>query len=207
MPFCFAIWSKVGNEIPLDGKIHGDSESKGGTPLNSKRTLFKRITSTAAAAVLVAVTIAAPAQAATYHVKSTSKPLYASQSATADTSAFADQVVELVNQERAKVGLKALSVDSKLQTMAQDKAIDMFKNNYFDHTSPTYGTPFEMMKTYGISYRAAGENIAKGQSSPAQVMKSWMNSSGHKANILSSNFTAIGVGYQNGVWVQDFIGK
>lgn len=207
MPFCFSIISKVGNEIPIDGKIYGDSEFKGGTPLKNNRTLLKRITSTAAAAVLVAVTIAAPAQAATYHVKSTSKPLYASQSATADTSAFVEQVLELVNQERAKVGLKALTVNSKLQTMAQDKAIDMFKNNYFDHTSPTYGTPFEMMKTYGISYRAAGENIAKGQTSPAQVMQSWMNSSGHKANILSSNFTSIGVGYQNGVWVQDFIGK
>lgn len=175
--------------------------------MKNKRKLITRMTSTAAAAVLVAVTMAAPAQAATYHVKSTSKPLYASQSATADTSAFVDEVVELVNQERSKAGLKPLAIDSKLQTMAQDKASDMVKNNYFDHTSPTYGTPYQMMKTYGISYRYAGENIAKGQTSPAQVMKSWMNSSGHKANILSPNFTYIGVGYQNGVWVQDFISK
>ena len=175
--------------------------------MKNNRTLLKRMTSTAAAAVLVAVTLATPAQAATTHHVKTTKPVYASQSAAVDTSVFVSQVVELVNQERSKAGLKALSVDSKLQTMAQDKAADMFKNNYFDHTSPTYGTPFEMMKTYGISYRAAGENIAKGQTSPAQVMNSWMNSSGHKANILSSNFTAIGVGYQNGVWVQDFIGK
>ncbi|WIM38717.1 CAP domain-containing protein [Paenibacillus sp. PK4536] len=175
--------------------------------MKNNRTLLKRITSTAAAAVLVAVTIAAPAQAATTHHVKTTKPVYASQSASADTSTFVAEVVQLVNQERSKAGLKALTVDTKLQTMAQDKAIDMVKNNYFDHTSPTYGTPFEMMKTYGISYRAAGENIAKGQTSPAQVMQSWMNSSGHKANILSSSFTSIGVGYQNGVWVQDFIGK
>jgi uncharacterized protein YkwD len=91
--------------------------------------------------------------------------------------------------------------------MAGDKAMDMYKNNYFSHTSPTYGSPFDMMKTYNISFRAAGENIAKGQTSPAQVMNSWMNSSGHKANILSKNYTHIGVGYVNGIWVQEFIGK
>ena len=89
--------------------------------------------------------------------------------------------------------------------MAEDKAKDMYNNNYFSHTSPTYGSPFDMMKTYGISYTSAGENIAKGQKSPQEVMNSWMNSSGHRANILNAGYNQIGVGYYNGIWVQEFI--
>lgn len=120
-------------------------------------------------------------------------------------SAFASRVVTLVNQERAKAGLQALTVDSALTNMALDKAKDMYANNYFDHNSPTYGSPFDMMKSYGISYSYAGENIAKGQQSPTAVMTDWMNSSGHRANILNANFTKIGVAYYNGEWVQEFI--
>ena len=80
---------------------------------------------------------------------------------------------------------------------------------YFSHTSPTYGTPFQMMKNFGITYRTAGENIARGQISPKAVVDAWMNSSGHRANILNSSFTHIGVGYaENGrYWTQMFIGK
>jgi uncharacterized protein YkwD len=89
--------------------------------------------------------------------------------------------------------------------MALDKAKDMYNKGYFDHNSPTYGSPFDMMKQYGISYRYAGENIAKGQRTPQEVMTAWMNSPGHRANILSANFTTIGVAYYNGVWVQEFI--
>ncbi|TBL81123.1 CAP domain-containing protein [Paenibacillus thalictri] len=121
------------------------------------------------------------------------------------TSAFASQVVALVNQERAKSGLKSLASDSALSSMALDKAKDMYTNNYFDHTSPTYGSPFDMMRSYGISYTYAGENIAKGQQSPQEVMNSWMNSAGHRQNILSPNYTKIGVAYYNGEWVQEFI--
>ncbi len=79
-------------------------------------------------------------------------------------------------------------------------------NGYFSHTSPTYGSPFDMMRSYGVTYRYAGENIASGQRTAAQVMNDWMNSSGHRANILNQNFTKIGVGYVNGKWVQMFIG-
>ncbi|MBO9599148.1 MAG: SCP-like extracellular [Cohnella sp.] len=126
---------------------------------------------------------------------------------TVATSEYATQVVTLVNQERAKAGLPALKVtNSTLKLVALDKAKDMYNNNYFDHTSPTYGSPFDMMKKYGITYRAAGENIAKGQRTPQEVMTAWMNSAGHRANILSANFTTIGVAYYNGVWVQEFIG-
>lgn len=136
----------------------------------------------------------------------TTTPTSSSQGTVA-TSEYATQVVTLVNQERAKAGLPALKVtNSTLKLVALDKAKDMYHNNYFSHTSPTYGSPFDMMKQYGVTYRAAGENIAKGQRSPQEVMNAWMNSAGHRANILSASFTTIGVAYYNGVWVQEFIG-
>ncbi|HVI42636.1 MAG TPA: CAP domain-containing protein, partial [Anaerovoracaceae bacterium] len=83
-------------------------------------------------------------------------------------------------------------------------------NNYFAHQSPTYGSPFDMMKQFGISYSYAGENIAEGQRTPAEVMDGWMNSPGHKANIMNTSYTEIGVGYVtnsngNSYWVQEFI--
>ncbi|WP_246320055.1 CAP domain-containing protein [Paenibacillus qinlingensis] len=120
-------------------------------------------------------------------------------------STFASQVVTLVNQERTKAGLKPLTSNNALTAMALDKAKDMYNKGYFDHTSPTYGSPFEMMSSYGIHYSYAGENIAKGQQSPEAVMTAWMNSTGHRQNILSPNFTQIGVAYYNGEWVQEFI--
>ena len=86
------------------------------------------------------------------------------------------------------------------------------EKGYFDHTSPTYGSPFDMMKKFNISYNTAGENIAMGQKTPSEVMNSWMNSSGHRANILNSTYTELGVGIQkdsNGTiyWTQMFIGR
>ncbi|MBN2980254.1 serine protease [Cohnella algarum] len=125
---------------------------------------------------------------------------------TVQTSQYAAEVAKLVNAERAKAGLGALAMDSKLSEVALAKAKDMYNKNYFSHTSPTYGSPFDMMKQFGVSFNYAGENIAKGQRTPAEVMNAWMNSSGHKANILGQNFTKIGVAYYNGVWVQMFIG-
>lgn len=120
------------------------------------------------------------------------------------------QVIDLVNQERAKAGLSPLKENTELAKVAEVKAEDMRDNNYFSHTSPVYGSPFDMMKQFGIKYSYAGENIAKGQRSPQEVMNGWMNSEGHRANILNSNFTEIGVGYvtdSNGgtYWVQMFI--
>ncbi|MNW39190.1 Cysteine-rich secretory protein family protein [compost metagenome] len=119
----------------------------------------------------------------------------------------AAKVVALVNKERAAAGLKPLTVHTNLSKMAKDKAIDMFKNKYFSHTSPLYGSPFDMMDAYNITYRYAGENIAKGQKSAEEVVEDWMNSPGHKANIMNANYNLIGVGYYNGYWVQEFIGK
>src|SRR4051794_30460673 len=141
------------------------------------------------------------------------QPVTATQPTTTQTtntlSAYEQRVVDLTNQERAKSRLPALKVDLTLSKMAHEKSRDMSANGYFSHTSPTYGSPFDMMKKYGITYRSAGENIAMGQRTPEEVVKGWMNSEGHRKNILSSNFNYIGVGYvsQGNYWTQEFIGK
>ena len=127
------------------------------------------------------------------------------------SGSMTSQVVTLVNKERASNGLQSLASDSQLAKLAQMKAEDMAKNGYFSHTSPTYGSAFDMMKTYGVSYKTAGENIAKGQKTAQSVMNGWMNSSGHRANILKSDYTKIGVGYAKAsdgttYWVQIFKG-
>jgi len=128
------------------------------------------------------------------------------------TKSIESQVVQLTNQERAKHGLKALTQDWELSRVARYKSMDMRDKNYFSHTSPTYGSPFTMMKNFGISYRAAAENIAAGQTTPQEVVQAWMNSPGHRANILNGNYTYIGVGYAKGgsqrhYWTQMFISK
>ncbi|WP_078411006.1 CAP domain-containing protein [Priestia abyssalis] len=153
---------------------------------------------------------AAPAPQASKEAQA--QPAAAKPTAQASSvSAFEKKVVELVNQERQKQGLQALQLDTKLSDVAREKSKDMMNKNYFSHTSPTYGSPFDMMKQFGIQYRTAGENIAKGQQTPEEVMNGWMNSNGHRKNILSPNFTHIGVGYVEGsgstYWTQMFIGK
>jgi uncharacterized YkwD family protein len=124
-------------------------------------------------------------------------------------SAFEVEVAELTNQERAEQGLAPLQIDEELSSVAREKSRDMQANNYFDHNSPVYGSPFDMMGSYGIDYRTAGENIAKGQRTPEEVVNAWMNSPGHRANILNGDFTHIGVGFveQGNHWTQMFIGK
>ena len=122
--------------------------------------------------------------------------------------AFANQVVKLVNEERAKAGLSPLTVNSKAANAAQTRAREIEKS--FSHTRPD-GSSFNTALTEaGVSFRGAGENIAYGQTTPQQVMEGWMNSSGHRANILNANYTSIGVGhYKNGAgvdyWTQLFI--
>src|SRR5699024_7492970 len=118
--------------------------------------------------------------------------------------AFEAEVIKLTNKEREKNGLPSFSHDDALSKVAKEKSIDMRKNNYFDHNSPVYGSPFDMMKSFGITYQTAGENIAMGQQTPDEVVKAWMNSPGHRANILNEQFTHIGVGFdENGnYWTQ-----
>ena len=127
-----------------------------------------------------------------------------------DTSvrAYEQEVIRLVNVERAKAGLKALTEDWELSRVARYKSQDMHDLRYFSHTSPTYGSPFDMIKAFGIRYRTAGENIAMGYRTPAAVVQGWMNSPGHRANILNASYTKIGVGYvaSGNYWTQHFIG-
>ncbi|MFV0441335.1 MAG: SafA/ExsA family spore coat assembly protein [Lachnospirales bacterium] len=121
-----------------------------------------------------------------------------------------EEILDLVNAERQKNNLSPLKLDWQVSRVAQYKSEDMGDNNYFSHNSPTYGSPFDMLKSFNISYNYAGENIAKGQKTPTAVMNAWMNSSGHRENILNSKFTTLGVGYyvKNGTiyWTQIFTG-
>ena len=121
------------------------------------------------------------------------------------------EVFNLINQQRSQNGLSPLKIDYEVQRVARIKAQDMVNNNYFSHTSPTYGSPFNMLNNFKVSYRTAGENIA-GNSSNSAAVTAWMNSSGHKANILNSSFNYTGIGVINGskygkTYVQMFIGK
>lgn len=120
------------------------------------------------------------------------------------------EVFNLINQQRSQNGLSPLKIDYDVQRVARIKAQDMVNNNYFSHTSPTYGSPFNMLNNFKVSYRTAGENIA-GNSSNSAAVTAWMNSSGHKANILNSSFNYTGIGVINGskygkIYVQMFIG-
>ena len=96
------------------------------------------------------------------------------------------EVFNLINKQRENAGLSALVINDELQNVARIKARDMVQNNYFSHTSPTYGSPFDMIKNFGISYKTAGENIA-GNSSNSKAVNAWMNSEGHRANILNGS--------------------
>ena len=132
---------------------------------------------------------------------------------TQDSTMNADEkeVFDLINKQRTNNGLTALKVDGEVQRVARIKAQDMVDNNYFSHNSPIYGSPFDMLKSFGISYKTAGENIA-GNSSNSEAVNSWMNSSGHKANILNKNFNYTGIGVVSSkkygkMYVQIFIGK
>lgn len=130
------------------------------------------------------------------------------QLAQSAVTSMEQQVVDLVNSERAANGLPALMLDETLSGYARIKSQDLHDNRYFDHQSPTYGSPFDMMRSFGITYAYAGENIAMGYFSAESVVNAWMNSSGHRANILSANFDRIGVGYvaDGGYWTQWFLG-
>ena len=134
-----------------------------------------------------------------------------SSSASSNLTSDELETFNLINQQRANNGLSALKIDNELQRVARIKAQDMVNNNYFDHTSPTYGTPFNMLKNFGISYKSAGENIA-GNSSNSAAVTAWMNSSGHRANILNSSYNYTGLAVVSSpkygkIYVQMFIGR
>ncbi|NLZ49977.1 MAG: SafA/ExsA family spore coat assembly protein [Clostridiales bacterium] len=127
-----------------------------------------------------------------------------------DIKAKEAEVVRLVNIERTKRGLQPVTNNWQLARVARYKSQDMINKNYFSHNSPTYGSPFNMMESFGIRFSAAGENIASGQKTPAEVVAAWMNSPGHRANILSPTYNQLGVGLaisKSGkyYWTQMFI--
>ena len=148
------------------------------------------------------------------------KPIYPSKgsigtdtssNSTGSMSSDEKEVFDLINQQRANNGLKALKMDSEILNVARIKAKDMVDNNYFAHESPTYGSPFTMLNSFKVSYKTAGENIA-GNSSNSGAVTAWMNSSGHKANILNANYNYTGIGVVKSakygkIYVQIFVGR
>lgn len=130
---------------------------------------------------------------------------------TSQLTADEQEVFDLINAKRVANGLSTLKIDDELQNVARIKAQDMVDNNYFSHNSPIYGSPFDMIKKFGIRYKTAGENIA-GNSSNSGAVNAWMNSEGHRANILNSSFNYTGIGVVKSpkygkVYVQMFMGK
>ncbi|WP_442600414.1 CAP domain-containing protein [Neobacillus sp. D3-1R] len=152
---------------------------------------------------------AAPQQKAPTTTQKAPTTQQTQQAKTAGISATEQKVIDLTNAERQKAGVKPLTGDTKLSSVARTKSNDMQAKGYFSHTSPTYGSPFDMMRDFGITYQTAGENIAQGQQTPEEVVRAWMNSEGHRKNILNPAFTHIGVGHDTtgNHWTQMFIGK
>ncbi|MCP3030929.1 CAP domain-containing protein [Halobacillus sp. A1] len=120
-----------------------------------------------------------------------------------------EQVVQLTNEAREEQGLEPLKFSKEVTKVAQEKSEDMSENNYFSHTSPEHGSPSQMLQDNGVDFRAAAENIASGQRSPEEVVEGWLNSEGHRKNIMNENMTEIGVGFEEdgNYWTQMFIGK
>ncbi|MBK9975267.1 MAG: CAP domain-containing protein [Planctomycetes bacterium] len=130
--------------------------------------------------------------------------------ATATEAQLAADVLVLVNQERANVGAPALTWNGPLAAVAQAHSADMAARNFFAHNNPDGQTPFDRMAAAGITYTAAAENIAAGYAEANAVMNGWMNSPGHKTNILNATYTEIGIGVKQGgsfgtYWTQNFI--
>ncbi|MCX4671927.1 sigma-70 family RNA polymerase sigma factor [Streptomyces sp. NBC_01381] len=140
--------------------------------------------------------------------KPTPKPTKTAAPPPATPSGVADQVIALVNTERSKAGCGPVTSNSKLATAATNHSADMAARDYFDHTSPDGKDPGDRITAAGYRWSTYGENIARGQQTPASVMDSWMNSEGHKANILNCSFKELGVGIHNGSggpwWTQAF---
>jgi len=121
------------------------------------------------------------------------------------------KMLDLINAERSKAGIAPLKPDTKLMEVAKTKAEDMVDNNYFSHTSPTYGSPFDMLNKFGVTYQTAAENLA-GNSTVEAAHNALMESEGHRKNILNPSFNYIGIGIvpspvYGKVFVQMFVGR
>jgi uncharacterized YkwD family protein len=183
------------------------------------RYLYRYLPGTAPQGPKVVKPVAAPVKPVAAPAKPVAAPASpapaptqtATPAPSAGMTAEEQQMLTLVNAERAKSGLSTLTADTTLTKMARAKSQDMISNNYFAHQSPTYGSPFAMMTTYGVTYRTAGENIA-GNPSVTGAFQAWMNSPGHRANILGSQYTLTGIGIVHGgpygiMFTQEFVGR
>jgi hypothetical protein len=121
-----------------------------------------------------------------------------------NNATFEQQVFELTNQERAKNGLSPLKANAELNYAADKYAEEMSERGVLSHTGPDGSKPWDRAEAVGYEARMMGENLAAGQTTAEQVVEGWMNSSGHRANILKPQYTDIGVGFYNNYWVQDF---
>jgi uncharacterized protein YkwD len=161
-------------------------------------------TATPSKSAAAARTGEAPAPERTQTTERAAEQAPAAPAAPAST---ATAVLSLVNEERAKVGCDALRADASLNALAQDFSDDMAKRGFFSHTDPDGNTPWDRAAEAGVK-NLGGENIARGQATAEAVMESWMNSEGHRANILNCDYTRLGVGVRNGSggpwWTQDF---
>lgn len=142
----------------------------------------------------------------------TATPTAAPTAATSSESAMEQEVLALVNEVRAENGLSALTWAEDIAEIARAHSADMINRSFFSHTNPDGESPFDRLKSNGISYNAAAENIAYGQRTAEAVMESWMNSSGHRANILNKNVKEIGIGAVKNsqgtvYWTQMFIAR
>lgn len=184
-----------GNAVPLDAapKIVGDRTL---VPIRAVSESFGAQVTWTASERLVTVTTAGGA--ATPETPQTGH-------------AYERRVLELVNEERAKQGLSPLTWHEGLANVARAHSQDMNDRRFFSHDNPDGQSPFDRIKAAGIAYTRAAENVAAGQKTPEEVMQGWMNSAGHRANILNPNLTALGVGYYAGdgpythYWTQCFI--
>ncbi len=127
----------------------------------------------------------------------------------ASERAWAEQVLALVNEERATAGIEPVAWNEPAAAAAYDHAVDMDVRDFFDHDNPDGESPGTRLAQAGVGGRGWGENIARGQHDPISVMYAWMNSPGHRANILNPSYRFLGVGVHTGVdgpwWVQDFL--
>lgn len=183
---------------PVINRAQAPSLERVATTENKTTTTASPVTTAKPAAQATAAKPATPAPAAQKAPAAATAP---------STSNYEQKVAELVNIERQKNGLAPLTLDSAMSNVARIKSKDMADNNYFAHQSPTYGSAGNMLTQFGIKWSAWGENIAAGQRTPEEVVNAWMNSEGHRANILSPNFSRIGVGYVNSGrphWTQMF---
>jgi uncharacterized protein YkwD len=183
--------SKISYSIKID--IRKDSERKTETTTKAKG----EATTEAATEATTQATTEATTEAATE----------ATTQATTESKKYSDYVtavVELTNAARAKNNLPALELSDDLCRAAQDHANDMSENEYFSHTSKTGDTLVDRVRKYNSDFCYMGENIARGQSTAEEVVNDWLNSEGHRANIMNETYTKIGIGYCDGYWVQDF---